>query len=147
MIFIKNTQRIVPVAVDALRSDAERLLNYLELQSYDLSIWITNDRTICRFNRDFRAKNKATDILSFGGLDQAETDGEDAPILGDLIISAPFVQRQLPELQSILDERMRVLLVHGITHLLGFDHETDADWDVMQAKEVELLAVLQSVEE
>jgi probable rRNA maturation factor len=146
MIFIKNTQRSVPVLCDLVLADAERLLLYLQLGEYDLSIWITTDKTIRRFNRDFRSKDKPTDILSFGGLAYAMTDdAQESPVLGDLVISAPFVQRMLPELGCTMEERMRVLLVHGVTHLLGFDHETDEDWEKMQEKEAELLAVLQQI--
>ncbi len=144
MIYLKNSQRSVSVNTEALRRDAEHLLQYLELQDHDLSIWITNDRTIRRFNKQFRNKDKATDILSFGGLEVADTGElfDEVPSLGDLVISAPFVARMLPELGCPLDERMRVLLVHGIVHLLGYDHETDEEWSVMQKKEQELLEAL-----
>ncbi|HAU30183.1 TPA: hypothetical protein DCW54_00900, partial [Candidatus Dependentiae bacterium] len=74
MIYLKNSQRSVPVNTDALQRDAERLLSYLKLSAYDLSIWITTDQTIRRFNKQFRGKDKATDILSFGGLEYANSD-------------------------------------------------------------------------
>ena len=146
MIYLKNSQRSVPVNTDALQRDAERLLSYLKLSAYDLSIWITTDQTIRRFNKQFRGKDKATDILSFGGLEYANSDElfDDGLSLGDLIIAASFVARMLPELDCTLDERMRVLLVHGVVHLLGYDHETDAEWADMQLKEQELLRVLEN---
>ncbi len=149
MIYIKNSQRSVAVNTDALRKETQILLDYLQLDAYDLSIWVTNDRTIRLFNKQFRNKDKATDILSFGGIEYVESEGlfDENPSLGDLIISAPFVLRMLPELGCSLDERMRVLLVHGITHLLGYDHENDPDWERMQKKERELLEVISSIVE
>ena len=146
MIYLKNSQRSVPVNTDALQRDAERLLSYLKLSAYDLSIWITTDQTIRRFNKQFRGKDKATDILSFGGLEYANSDElfDDGLSLGDLIIAASFVARMLPELDCTLDERMRVLLIHGVVHLLGYDHETDAEWAEMQVKEQELLRILKN---
>jgi len=146
MIYLKNSQRSVPVNTDALQRDAERLLLYLKLSAYDLSIWITTDQTIRRFNKQFRGKDKATDILSFGGLEYANSDElfDDGLSLGDLIIAASFVARMLPELDCTLDERMRVLLIHGVVHLLGYDHETDAEWAEMQVKEQELLRILKN---
>lgn len=139
MIYIKNTQRGVLVNIEQLRADVECLLQYLGFADYDLSVWVTTDQTIRRFNKQFRNKDTATDILSFGGL--AFVDQDD-PNLGDLVISAPFVVRMLPELGCSFDARMRVLLVHGITHLLGYDHETEEEWREMQQKEKELLGVL-----
>ncbi len=84
-----------------------------------VSILLTTDKAVKELNREFRGKNKATDVLSF----PAGVDGEHA---GDLAISVETAARQADEFgHSLLDE-VRALLLHGLLHLSGLDHERDA---------------------
>ncbi len=86
----------------------------------EVDVLLAGDRTLRRLNREFRGKDKATDVLSFPCL--AETAGEHA---GDLAISLDTAQRQAREHGHRLRDEVRVLLLHGVLHLLGMDHETD----------------------
>lgn len=148
MILIKNTQRKVLFSLKKLEQDAQKILRILNYENFDLGIWITTNKTIHTYNRDFRKKDKPTDILSFsyhptlkaGQKIIPKTD--DDKNLGDLIISAEYVQKVAHELNQTMDERMRILLVHGICHLLGYDHELDEDYKVMHKKETILLKAL-----
>lgn len=92
----------------------------------DVSVLLTGDRQIRRWNREFRGKNKPTDVLSFPA---APLDGPDgpipAPIAGDLAISVETADRQAAEQRHALVEELKVLLLHGTLHLAGYDHETD----------------------
>jgi len=92
----------------------------------DVSVLLTGDKQIRRWNREFRGKNKATDVLSFPA---APLDGPDgpipAPIAGDLAISVETADRQAAEQRHTLVEELKVLLLHGTLHLAGYDHETD----------------------
>jgi len=86
-----------------------------------VTVLLTTDAAIRRLNRQFRGKNKATDVLSF----PAEFPGPE-PIAGDLAISVPTALRQAIERAHSLSTEIKVLILHGLLHLAGYDHETDA---------------------
>jgi len=97
----------------------------------DVEILLAGDATLRRLNRDFRAKDKPTDVLSFPApLEFA--DGH----AGDLAISLQTAQRQADEHGHTLTDEVRVLLLHGLLHLSGMDHETDSG--EMAARESDL---------
>lgn len=87
----------------------------------DVDVLLAGDATLKRLNRKFRGKNKATDVLSFPAAD--EVAGEHA---GDLAISLEMAARQAAEQGHGLRDEVRILLLHGLLHLAGMDHETDA---------------------
>lgn len=149
MILIKNSQTKIKVNENQIKSWAQACLNELGYSDFDLGIWLTTNATIRKYNRDYRHKDKATDILSFpfhqlkpGQKIKVQSD-EDKN-LGDLIISLEFVKKDAPlRWNQTFEERMPILLVHGICHLLGYDHEDDADYKVMHKKETALLKKIQ----
>jgi probable rRNA maturation factor len=110
----------------------------------ELSILLTSDDGIRPMNRDYRGKDKPTDVLSFGqGFFRQGTRAESgglANILGDVVISVETARRQADERGHSIEREMRVLVVHGIVHLLGWDHEDDAEAEQMEAIERDLLA-------
>jgi probable rRNA maturation factor len=73
-----------------------------------------------RFNRDFRGKDRTTDVLSFPG-----EAGPEGTHLGDLAVCVPQAQRQAHARGQALAVELRTLLLHGVLHCLGYDHETD----------------------
>ena len=97
----------------------------------DVEILLAGDATLRRLNRDFRAKNKSTDVLSF----PAPPDFAGGHT-GDLAISLQTAQRQADEHGHTLADEVRVLLLHGLLHLSGMDHETDSG--EMAARESDL---------
>jgi rRNA maturation RNase YbeY len=145
MITIRNTQRKISIDTEKLRSNAQKILDALNYQDYDLGIWLTGKATIRKYNRDYRHKDKATDILSFPyhpTLKAGERIKPQAPEdknLGDLILCPEYVHNDLDRWGESFEERMKVLLVHGICHLLGYDHIEDEDYKVMKRKETALL--------
>ncbi len=147
MITIIDKQKI-PVNKEQLQKDAQRILEYLEYPDFDLGIMLADNATIHEYNKKHRDKDKPTDILSFPFHDKlkagerivAKTEAQKN--LGDIIISPEYVQEDLPKWEQPFDERMRTLLVHGICHLLGYDHIKDEDYELMQKKEEELLKQL-----
>lgn len=91
-------------------------------------------------NRRFRRQDSATDVLSFGLADNAGfVAGEGARQLGEIVISFPTAKRQAREAGHDVEEELEHLLVHGILHLLGYDHERARDEKVMRAREEALL--------
>lgn len=84
------------------------------------AVRLVGDRTMRRWNRDFRGKDATTDVLSFPGSDTPE-----GPHLGDVAICVPQAERQARECGHTLGRELRLLVLHGMLHCLGHDHETD----------------------
>ena len=105
---------------------ADRILDDSGRSEAELSIFITDDEEIGSLNRIYRAIDRPTDVLSFS---QLEGEGPIiAPhLLGDVVISWETAQRQAMDLGHTIQFEMKRLLVHGVLHLLGFDHEKDED--------------------
>jgi rRNA maturation RNase YbeY len=148
MILIKNKQRKYPLDIDYVRSVVECILGVLGYDDFDIGIWLTNNATIAKYNRMYRHLSGSTDILSFpyhhniraGQRVQART--MDQKNLGDLIISLEFIHTSKQWCGFDPQEALKILLVHGIYHLLGYDHEDEADYYVMHAKEQQLIRIL-----
>ena len=86
---------------------------------------LVNDKTIKRMNREYRGKNKPTDVISFAYLEVTEykkTKGD--VISGDIFISVDTAKKQAKENGHSLETELAVLFVHGLLHLFGFDHKT-----------------------
>jgi probable rRNA maturation factor len=145
MITIKNTQRKIALNVPKIRQDVQKILDALGYADFDIGIWFTSNKTMREYNFNFRDKDKPTDILSFPYYptlkagERIEPESEDDRNLGDLIVSAEYVQKDAVSLQVPFEDRLKLLLVHGICHLLGYDHINDGDFKRMRAKEVYLL--------
>lgn len=148
MITLLNKQRSIRVDTKRLKKDAQTILNHLGYRDFDLSIALVSDKVMHTYNKQYRRQDKPTDILSFpfhpdlkaGQHIKAKTDLDKN--LGDLIIAPAYVTHDLPRWGQTFEQRMRVLLVHGICHLLGYDHIKDSDYKIMHAKEEELLNLL-----
>jgi probable rRNA maturation factor len=146
MVIIKNSQRSICVNIPNLRRAVDCMLAIAGYPDFDVSILLTTNATIRRYNRQFRHKDKATDILSFpfypslkAGKKITARSSEDKN-LGDVIISVAYAQKDAKKLGYGLETHLVRLCAHGIAHVLGFDHETDADWAKMQKFEKKLLS-------
>lgn len=105
----------------------------------ELSIRVVDEVEGRQLNRDYRGKDYATNVLSF----PAELPEEiGLPLLGDLVLCAPVVMREAQEQRKPADAHWAHLAVHGCLHLLGFDHDTESEADIMEALETEILARL-----
>ena len=127
--------------------DVENLANMalalLEKEDHELSIVLTDDHHIQRLNRDFRQKDVPTDVLSFGQM-EGEPFVVPIPVLGDLVISLQTAAKQAKERGHPLPAEVRILLVHGLMHLIGHDHIDPSDRMAMAKAEDDLLAALPS---
>ncbi len=88
-----------------------------------VSVLLTGDATIRELNRRFRKKNKATDVLSFPAAEAG--GGRSAGLAGDLAVSVETALRQAEQAGHALEAELKILLLHGLLHLAGYDHETD----------------------
>lgn len=141
MITIKNTLRAEKLDIKKIEVTAQSILTELGYADFDLGIWLTTSATIRKYNRDFRNKDKATDILSFPyhyGLKAGEkitVHTEEDKNVGDVIIAVDFVKGLLPLYNVTLQERLSILLVHGICHLLGYTHYDEENDEKMSKLE------------
>jgi len=149
MITIKNTQHKIRINLKQLEANIKRMLAAIGYPDFDLGIWLTTNATIRRYNKQYRNKDKPTDILSFpyhtklkAGQKIVIKKNEDQN-LGDLIISVEYTKKDAAKTwQRSFDTHLLALVAHGITHCLGYDHETDKEWAAMQRIESRLLSVL-----
>ena len=147
MILINNRQRKIKVNIKDLHAKATKMLEVLGYQGFDLGILLTTNKSIHKFNKTYRHKDKPTDILSFPyhpelkAGEKIKVLSPDDKNLGDLIISLEYVQKDAKKTWSrSFDDHMIALLAHGIAHLLGYDHIIDKDYIVMLKIEKKLLA-------
>lgn len=100
---------------------AEEVFNELDMQDnqYEISLLLTDDETIRQLNKEYRNKDKSTDVLSF--------PMEDDIMLGDIAISVDTAKRQAEEAEINIDRETAFLFIHGLLHLLGYDHETSKE--------------------
>lgn len=119
-IAVLNPGRFPEAGVRRLRPWVEALVAELAPQAASFAVRFTGDRGIRQANRRYRGKDSATDVLSFPG-------GEDLEglHLGDLLISVPTARRQAAERGETADLELRRLILHGVLHCLGYDHEAD----------------------
>ncbi|MEZ4319155.1 MAG: rRNA maturation RNase YbeY [Myxococcota bacterium] len=133
--------------IEALANDAQAVLDGVAHPDWELSLLVCDDAFIAPLNQQWRGKSGPTDVLSFPQLEWDAPDvARDLPpepvLLGDVVISLETAARQAGELGHPTDVEMRVLLVHGVCHLLGHTHADDADRSVMNGVEARLLAAL-----
>ena len=102
-------------------------LDRLDREVSEVSIAFVSDEAMKDLNRRYRHQNRTTDVLTFPG---------DAPLLGDIVISVDQARRQAADEKHSLPTEVRYLILHGILHALGYDHETDQG--EMNALEVEV---------
>lgn len=109
----------------------------------ELTIVLAGDDEVQRLNRDYRGIDKPTNVLSFGGAGDGRQRARGEPvILGDVVLARETVVAEAAaQGKSIADHSLH-LVIHGILHLLGHDHESAREADAMEALEIELLALL-----
>ncbi len=144
---VQNEQNF-PVDAAKLKHAAHTALTMqLTTPGSELSIVITTDEAVQELNRQFRQVDAPTDVLSFPAElpPMPEDDPDDmpqAPYLGDLIIAYPYAVAQAERESHPLDDSLCLLVVHGVLHLLGFDHDTPQNKAVMWAQQADILTAL-----
>jgi probable rRNA maturation factor len=128
---------------DSLEEKLNKALSYIfeeeGITDSSINLKILTDEDIKELNKKFRNKNTTTNVLSFPNEDVSKSITGN---LGDIAISYEFVKRESKEHKKNFDDHMIHMLVHGVYHILGFDHENDEMADIMEIKEVKLLKKL-----
>ena len=121
-----NSQRKIELDSKLFQTFLERVLKTIpEIADKSATVAFISDRRMKELNQFFRSKNSTTDILSFPHESDTFADDEDKEFLGDIIISAEQAQRQAKENGITLENEIEQLILHGVLHLCGYDHETD----------------------
>jgi probable rRNA maturation factor len=136
---LRRAPRSVRLSTREVRTLADRMLRNLELEHAELSVLLTDDRRIHELNRRYRGKDKPTDVLAFE-LDGGGDLGDGAQCLGDVVISLDTAARQAKSKRLPLLHEVRLLLAHGLLHLLGYDHARPAQKRRMDAMTRRLVA-------
>ncbi|MBD3305459.1 rRNA maturation RNase YbeY [candidate division KSB3 bacterium] len=136
-VLIDDSQESAHVDLPRLHQLAQALLLALKCpQHTELSIALVDDHEIRRLNREYRGKDASTDVLAFALQEvdgssprPLQAEGETGPplLLGDIILSTETAQRQAAALEHTFEQELSRLFIHGLLHLLGYDHHTDED--------------------
>jgi rRNA maturation RNase YbeY len=168
-VVLQNRQRVVAIDRAWLRRTAEAVLSAARADGAELSLVLVSDRRMRALNRRYRKKDRPTDVLSFPltpslpsgapialptamgregeGVGGGARYSSPPMLLGDIVISMETAKRQASEFGHGLREELRRLLVHGVLHLLGYDHERGPrDAALMARKERVILRVVESIQ-
>ncbi|MCG2813367.1 MAG: rRNA maturation RNase YbeY, partial [Thermodesulfovibrionales bacterium] len=133
-VLIKNQQKLIKINQQKIKRDSAALLRLLGLKDAELSILFVNDRQMKELNHKYRGIDRTTDVLSFPQQERSAFSVQRSVtfnfqlstfnfILGDIVINLQAAKRQAPEHGLSFNEELRWLLVHGVLHLIGYDHE------------------------
>jgi probable rRNA maturation factor len=120
---IVNCQRRIPVALKPLEEFYERVRKELRFPAESVSIRLISDAAMARLNQTYRHKSGPTDVLSFPA--NGAKSGRGAAYIGDIAISPQTARRNARRYARSAPAELRILILHGMLHLAGFDHETD----------------------
>ena len=140
---IRNRQRTVTIHTALIKKRLQQALTYLGCADQELSVVFANDRLIRTLNRTYCHQDRATNVLAFPQYPRGPHEPTTS-LLGDVIVSLPTAAREARTLHQGLEDRVLYLLVHGLLHLLGYDHDrSTADRRRMAARERDILTHLQ----
>lgn len=143
MIYYDNSTRGSGVDSRRLKRTVRSLLEAVGEKKSSISVSLVNDAQIRELNRVHRGKDKPTDVLSFpliestltGGTPHAEEPGIEERMIGDIVISIDTARRQAADYDAPLQDEIDRLLIHGVLHIVGHDHEEPDERARMEAEE------------
>ncbi|MBV9402394.1 MAG: rRNA maturation RNase YbeY [Candidatus Eremiobacteraeota bacterium] len=134
MIHYRNGVRRSGVNATALKRKARAILRSIGQREATLSVSLVSDEEMHELNRIHRGKDRATDVLSFPLATQGDPNGGER-LLGDVVISVDTARRQAADYDAPLEAEINRLLIHGVLHVVGYDHEQSDDRSKMRAEE------------
>jgi probable rRNA maturation factor len=138
---ILNRQRQVSISVDDLEKFSAKLRKVLKIPAQAVTICLVTKADIAKWNRAYRGKNRPTDVLSFTPDEppakqrvprvsrkrrSSKSNGNASNYWGDIAIAPAIARQNARRFGRDLNDEMRILILHGILHLMGYDHETDS---------------------
>ena len=142
-ILINNEFPEIKVDARKIEQQTGKVLTSLDCNEHEISILFIGDQGIRELNDQFRGIDRPTDVLSFPQILEGELEIPGALVLGDVAISLETARSQSEEHGLSLEEELTLLLIHGILHLLGYDHEiSDEEEERMRSKTRELFSMI-----
>jgi probable rRNA maturation factor len=139
---VNDQQNEIATELEKIRTKARKILNALACYDSELSIVLVDDDQMSSLNKKYRNRRGSTNVLAFA-MREGEFGDISPQLLGDVIISLPTAQREAEEAGISLDNMISRLLIHGILHLVGFEHDRGEDAArEMEERSSELLAIL-----
>ena len=140
-VFVEEDQWIkaLPLCEDLCSKAVKAVFDFKDLikESFHVNIILANNDFVQKLNREFRGKNKPTNVLSF----PSETDynDDDENMLGDIFLAFETIQSEAVADSKSLEHHLQHLVIHGFLHLLSYDHEIDSDAEIMEDLEINIL--------
>ena len=125
-------EKISLVAISA----ASELLDAAPDKDSEVSLLFTDDQHVHELNRQYRQQDKPTNVLSFAA---QEGGGPATLMLGDIVLARQTIEREAVEQDKSREDHLTHLIIHGFLHLLGYDHETDGEAEIMEDLETRVL--------
>jgi probable rRNA maturation factor len=119
-----NIENLTDLTIDIKLLEEISKVLLTKFPSREVDLTVCNNKTIQEYNREYRGKDKPTDVLSFPIENDMIIDVDKMP-LGSIVISACFVKERAEAFSHTKNNELILLFIHGMLHLLGFDHETD----------------------
>ncbi|RMD52964.1 MAG: rRNA maturation RNase YbeY [Nitrospirae bacterium] len=141
-VYIRNRQRRIDIDYRRIERKAAEVLKLLGKEDASLSILIVGDYGMRKLNKEFRGISKTTDVLSF----DVSIPGIPSNILGDVVINAAMAEREANKRGTNLYEEMEHLLIHGVLHILGYDHNEPEEAKKMENREKEIMDALKKMD-
>jgi len=143
-IWIRNRQKPIPLDVKKIRRVVQKILAKLGLPEAELSLLLVDDKQIQELNLRFLGRDKPTNVLAFS-MREGEYSSLHPHLLGDLVISIETAKRQSKQSGLNEMEMFILLLIHGVLHLLGYEHEgSKKDAREMTLKQKELFQLIKA---
>ena len=142
MNLVITSQKEFPIEEDLkikLKSAFSLICEYEQIEKCSVNLKIMNDKEMQKLNKKFRSKDVSTNVLSFTNEDISKSITGD---MGDIAISYEYLKKESEELDVDFDDHMIHMLIHGVYHILGFDHESNKMAELMENKEIKLLEKL-----
>lgn len=145
LLLIDNRQKLVKLNIRRIRSDLLKVLKYLQCQDREISLSLVDDKAIQAINLEYLGRDKPTNVISFG-MQEGEWKAIQPAILGDIVISVETACRDALAGDMNVDDEILFLFIHGLLHLLGFDHEKAGEEQaiIMKDKEKEIFEKIRS---
>ncbi|HEY3149932.1 MAG TPA: rRNA maturation RNase YbeY [Dongiaceae bacterium] len=141
--------KLAPDAARVLRRAARDAIAHAKADGWrgsrvghEISFVLTDDKRMRALNRAYRGKDKPTNVLSFAALDADRPKSGMPWLLGDVVLACGVIAHEAKTQRKSLRNHLSHLAVHGVLHLLGYDHEQDRDAEAMEALEVAALAAM-----
>ena len=112
----------------------------LPVRNAEVSVLLTDDKTVHTLNKTYRGIDKPTNVLSFAALDDEDEPIVDPLLLGDIVVAFETTKKEAEEQNISLADHLFHLIAHGVLHLIGYDHMNDEDAEKMEKTEIKILA-------